>query len=208
MKKSLLLLWLGGCSSIVTADVDSAGRAVREWQQRLDSEPLVRVEITPVWGQPDLVAARCDVESDRWGFFGVYHLTNGRVDWQAQADDVPGEQSIYRVRTLRLPGFAGPLIEVLGQTHAGNGSLYLYELRDRRLLLLLRTRAVDRHWADGETFRNGHLEPEYRDVDGDGEIDVVLSGEIEAWDEDLEIVTESHPYRHVALWDGTLKRFR
>ena len=208
MRKSLLLVWLAGCSSAATVDPETAGGAVRDWHRRLDPEPLVRVEITPIAEHPGLFAARCDFESDWWGFFGVYHLTDGRVDWQAGTTDEPDEQSIHRVRTLRLPNVGGPVIEVLGKTHRGNGYLYLYELRGRQLSLLLKTRAVDFHVSDGETFRDGHLAPEYRDVNGDGEIDLVLSGELEAWDEDREIVIESHPYRHIALWDSALKRFR
>jgi hypothetical protein len=207
MRKSLLFLWLAGCSSTATVEPEIAGSAVRAWHHRLDSESLVRVEITPVAGHPDVVAALCDFELDWWGYFGVYHLTDGRVDWQAQATHVPGEHSILRVRTLQLPSVAGPVIEVLGKTHLGNGNLYLYELRERRLILLLETRAVDFHWADGETFRDGHLEPDYRDVNGDGLIDVVLSGELEEWDEDLEGSISSWPYRRVALWDRSRGRF-
>jgi hypothetical protein len=207
MRKSLLLLWLAGCSSAATVDPGMAGRALRAWHDRMDSEPLVRVEITPVSADPDLFAALCDVELDWWGYFGVYHLTDGRVDWQAEAADQPDEQSIHRIRTLRLPNVAGPVIEVLGKTHLGNGSLYLYELRGRRLSLLLKTKAVDFN-ADVEKFRDGVLHVEYRDENGDGADDVVLSGVIEEWAEQEDVLVGSHPCRYVFLWDRTRGRFR
>lgn len=119
----------------------------------------------------DLVAAICDHLLERSGFFGVYHLTGDRVDWQARVEQEPWEQSIRSLRVLRLE-----------------------------------TRAVDFN-ADPVQFRNGQIEPEYLDLNGDGFSDVRLTGILEEWDEKGDMLLNSRPYRRVFLWNSDHGKF-
>src|SRR5262245_28355230 len=206
MRSAQLLLLLAGCTSATAWDADVAAAAIRSWNRRSEPEPLSRVEAMPFPGQPDFLVAICDYQEDWSGFFGIYHLTDGAVDWEASAEVIPGEQSIYKLRVLNLPGFSRPIIEVFGRTHMGNGSLYLYELREQRLVLLLQTKAVDFN-ANPLQFHNGCLEPTYRDLDADGSPDLILTGTIEDWGETGDTLLHSHPCRRVFLWNGPLGQF-
>lgn len=208
MRKILFALCLAGCSSIRSVDLNLAETAIRSWHLRLDPEPLARVEVTPVPGRPDLFLAICDTQAGWWGSFGLYHLAEAAIDWEGTCSDGPDEQSIHRIRVVQVPGFRGPLVEVFGMTHMGNGNLYLYELQGKaHLQLLIKNKAVDSH-CDGETFRGGHLEATYRDENGDGSVDLVLSGDIEEWDEKGIVVLRSRPCRRVFLWNSALGRFQ
>lgn len=164
------------------------------------------METSPIPGRPDLVLAICDYELNWCGFFGVYCVSGGRVRWQARVPKDISEQSVHRVRALLLRGFRNPIIEVFGQTHMGNGNIYLFELRDRELILLFQTRAVDFH-REKFTFQDGTLSPKYSDLNGDGYADLVLEGIVEEWGDEPAAVIHREPLRQVFIWDARLKQF-
>ena len=56
-------------------------------------------------------------------------------------------------------------------------------------------------------FHGGHLDATYRDEDGDGWVDLVLSGNIEEWDEKGDAVLRTRPCRRVHLWNRLWGRF-
>ena len=179
---------------------------IRTWCSRDLAEPLSRVEAFPIPGHSDRFVAICDYQREWNGFFGVYHISGNHVQWQAQIDAEPDEQSIDSVRSLLLPGFKLPIVEVFGMTHRGNGNLYLYELKDRQLRLLLTTKAVEGN-AGLFMFQGGRLTPEYRDLNGDGYADLILEGIEEEWDEKGKNLIHREPLRQVFLWDPTMDRF-
>ena len=170
--------------STEAADTESVENAIRASYD----QPLKRLEATAVPDSEDLFIAICDWEDHWWGEFICVKVEDGKITRKAKfenEDDAPDEQSVLSARPFRDSGFENPLVEVFGQTHMGNGSLYLYELRGDTLHLLLKTRAVDSH-DDGAVIRGGALSAEYRDLDGDGHTDVRLSGVIERTGDDSD----------------------
>ena len=194
---------------IVTAfDSELASKAVESWHRlQKPDEALQRIEAFPVPNSPNLCVAICDHEPRWWGFFGLYELQDGQVVWQADCEQAPDENSIRWLQACKLSGFAAPIVEVYGMTHMGNGNLYLYELQNRKLVLLLTTRAVDDHWGDGFVFRDGRLVPEYVDLNGDGVTDLMLNGDVEEREEHGNRLVSIHPWQMVFLWDKESHRF-
>src|SRR5436189_127705 len=127
MRGLTLVLFLSGCTTAAPWNADRALIAIRAWELQSDPEPLSHITPQPMDKDFDLVAAICDHLQEWSGFFGVYHLSGDRVDWQARVDHEPWEQSIRSLRAVRLNGFSKPLLEVTGISHMGNGKLYLYE---------------------------------------------------------------------------------
>ena len=208
MKELAFLAVLVGGVAFAAYRPGSPSEAIRRWNKALEPEPLSRVVVTTVPGRPDLVAAICDYQDEWWGFFGVYQRSWGFVRWQARLQFDIGEQSVHQVRALELPGFHGPIFEVFGMTHMGNGCLYLCELQGKDLVLLLQTKAVDSHGNFHVTqIQDGILIPEYRDVNGDGVADLILTGTIEEWDNEEDILLACSPCRQVFLWDGRRQKF-
>ena len=181
------------------ADFDAVKRALRA----ASDEPLVRVEVSAVPESADFFVAICDTEDHWWGDVRCVKMSAGKLEWQAGWDG--DEQSVLAARAFRDPRFKGPLIEVFGTTHMGHGNYYLYELQDKSLHRLLSTFAVDNH-DDGTLILGHHLAVKYRDVNGDGDADIELSGKVELSSEDprdRKIV----PYRKTFLWEGNKRQF-
>jgi hypothetical protein len=194
--------------------------AIAAWNRKSETAELVEITTFPVAGRPDLVGAICDYEREWWGFMTVYATEDGSIAWQAECENQPGEQSVRTLRSVALKGFSNPVIEVLGETHMGNGDLYLYELQERKLVLILETRAVDDHSGDRYYFKGGRLERAYRDIDLDGFDDLDLTGTVVDQGEDLydpdpeskEGVigtgpASEFPCRKVFFWDPGSHRF-
>ena len=161
----------------------------------------------PVPDAPELGLAICDHQQRWWGFFGLYRLQDGRVVWQADCEEQPTEQSVQWLRGLKLTGFSRPIIEVYGMTHMGNGNLYLYELRDQTLVLLLKTRAGDRHVNDRKTFLDGRLMAESPDLNGDGIADLLLKGQVEIRPDGWRVVEATRPCQKAFLWNVASGKF-
>ncbi|MCC6741168.1 MAG: hypothetical protein IT452_19160 [Planctomycetia bacterium] len=191
-------------------------QAIRAWAQRAGEDPLKLIELTPVPGAPDVVLARCDVIPGWDGFFAVYGIRGGRVEWQARCDREPDGAFIRQVRAITLKGFVDPVIEVYDETHCGNGSLRLYLLRGRTLAQLFATRAVDDNDSDSLVLENGVLFSEYRDLDGNGHDDVILSGVLrgEGWaaagsgaDDKNADLSSATPCREEFRWDSAQGKY-
>ena len=189
-------------------NAESNRAAVAAWHTSQDpSHPLQTIEVFPVPDASEFCLAICDHQLRWWGIFGLYRLEEGHVVWQASCEEKPTEQSVHWLRGLKLAGFTRPIIEVYGQTHMGNGSLYLYELRDQTLVLLLQTRAVDSHVNDHETFQDDRLMAEYADLNGDGFADLLLKGAVEKRSNDGDAVVARHPCEKVFLWNIVTNKF-
>ena len=148
------------------------------------SDPnLQHIEVHRIPGRPDLFAAICDTETHWWGTFHVLAMADGKIAWTAKLNDsdAPTEQSILRLRPLRLQGFSNPLIEVFGTTHMGHGDYYLYELHGTKLKCLLKTFAVDQH-RDSNLIRGDALKVSYVPIPAGMEI--IFTGIIDEYDDD------------------------
>ena len=170
---------------------------------------LERVELSRFEGENDLYVALCDWDARWWGDFVVFCAVNGELQWTATVSEqeAPGAGYGVSARGFRLPGFSYPLVEVLWSSHMGNGSLYLYEMRKRRLHLLLQTRAVDFHSGDGNLYRGGTLTRSYEDIDGDGFADLTLSGVVDEVTFSERTVLASRPVQETFLWNSVHRVF-
>ncbi len=145
------------------------------WGERYDGVRLQSVE-----GEPSLVLGLVDYGWATPADFQVLGLERGRIAWFSERSDdglrcdrcLPWIRSM---RTLHIPGFEGLAIETYETTHMGNGDFHLYQLAGRRLRLVACAHARSFFVLEGR-YWGGVLEPEYADRDGDGRVDVVLSG--------------------------------
>jgi len=192
IRSAILLLTLGG----------DAEQAIRAWTK----EPLVHVDARDVRDVPGLVVARCDTQEGWWGFFGCYGLKDGAVAWQATVDEEPTEQSIFSVRGWKSDIVGAPLIQVIGRTHMGNGSLYVYELRDRALRTVLRTRAYDGNCHEGLEFKGRCLDVEAREP-RPGVLEIELRGAIQRVEDVGAAPGETWPCRKIFTWDARRRIF-
>jgi len=183
------------------------------------------IEITRYNDFSPLFLAEIIEEDDWWESLKVGLYQYGRIKWLKIATE-PQNGSILAARFLRLKGFANPLVEVYGQTHAGHGTIYLYEVEDNRLALLFSTFAVDFNpdirWAPdnhekygygncGEVFIGGKLAADYNDINNDGHQEIILSGRQDIIcekeitekcpDHIDEVKVASLPVKEVFLWN-------
>jgi hypothetical protein len=172
-------------------------------------EQLERVEVTPVTGEPGLHVALFDSASRWLGDFACFSFRAGRIDWVASMneEEAPDAPAMESVRGLRLMGFEHPIVEVFSRTHMGNGALYLFELRERRLRRIFETRAVDFHWGDGGVIRNGVLQPDYSDLNSDGIADITLTGTVDEVEDSGRRVVSSGQIRETFLWSTRQRAF-
>lgn len=183
------------------------------------------IEITRYNDFSPLFLAEIIEEDDWWESLKVGLYQYGKIKWLTMAME-PQNGSILSTRFLRLKGFDSPLVEVYGQTHAGHGTIYLYEVEDDRLALLFSTFAVDFNpdisWAPdnhgkygysncGEAFTGGKLAADYNDINNDGYQEIILSGRQDIiCEEDIivnypdhidEFKVASLPVEEVYLWN-------
>ncbi len=145
-----------------------------------------------------------DWEARWWGDFVVFCAADGELQWTAalSEEEHPGAAYGFSARGFRLPGFPDPLVEILWSSHRGNGDLCLYELRDHRLHLLIKTTAVRSGSDHGSTYRGGALTRSYEDMNGDGIADLTLSGfEDRVESEQGAAPLASQPVRQAFLWN-------
>lgn len=180
-------------------------------------------------GEQQVYLVSYDWQTDWWGSWGVFGVgEQGRIAWEAGITDrggvvdewndrEPGSQSIDTVRVLLLEGQRNPMLEVIGTTHMGNGSLYLYELDGRTLRLVLTTKALDRNHG-WEWIEGGLLKRELRDLNGDGCTDIRLHGRGTVVTEQIgqdengqEILVSSDEHdielEKIYLWDPATRLF-
>ena len=182
------------------------------------------IEIKFYKGDPSLFLAIIEWEKNWREELKIGALENG-MKW-LKTENPPVEQSILSARFIDLDGFQRPIIEVYGKTHMGNGSLYLYEIKDDALFLIFKTVAVDFYdeskWDPenyqkygystcGQIYEDGKLSVAYSDMNKDGMSDVVLTGKInvvcegktrtENFIKDTNIKVSEMPVNRIYLWD-------
>ncbi len=186
---------MAGCAAEPKSNV-SVGNII------LASDPkLVTVVAVPIEGVDSAYVAKCDYQTDWWGYFTCVGVIDGMIVWEARPreEQEPDEQSILSASSPSHVKWKCPLIEVYGQTHQGNGDFYLYEFKNRSLTLLLKTRAVDRNDSEGRILRGGRLTASYEDLNHDGLSDVVLHGYLS--ESETDPFSMSRPVRKVFVWD-------
>ncbi|MEK7070840.1 MAG: hypothetical protein AAB966_03470, partial [Patescibacteria group bacterium] len=186
------------------------------------SEQLEAIEL--VYSQDKkYVLAQVESEEDWWEELKVGRINNSDINWFT-IDKIPSEQAILSAKFIDLKGFNNPLVEVYGLTHVGHGFLYIYEIQNDSLKLLFETVAVDYNpdtrWAPGnfkkygysecgEIFSGGKLRSEYRDVNKDGFLGLILRGTQEiicdsegGSNQVYDIKVSAIPVEKIFLWDN------
>lgn len=114
-----------------------------------------------------------DWQRNWWGGLNMVEIdANGRPLYWYDMPDPPTAQSIERIRVVTLSG--QNYLEVIDGTHMGNGMLYLYKLHGGVAQLKLRVRVMANLSVHFEP-RIAHIS--YRDLDQDGDDDVVVEAE-------------------------------
>ena len=137
-----------------------------------------------------LFLAILEWDKDWWEYLRVGRRDRHQIKWLT-IENPPTENSILSARWMRLKGFVEPILEVYGETHVGNGALYLYKLNTDILSLIFQTVAVDKDYdtrwhpehyqkygfgACGEVYTDGKLSATYHDINNDGISDIELIG--------------------------------
>ncbi len=168
------------------------------------------VDYQRIAGTDDWYVAMCDWEENWWGSFYI-------VRWDG-AEMMPatltGEfghfsQSIHAVSSVLLDGFDNPIVRVVDTTHQGNREVFLFELdpaTGTAHCLLAGRQRLNFTWDQYD------LDLTFEDVDGDGNIDAILAGEMtqqprpNAQGEPTGTVTRVPVYK-VYLWNGYDRQF-
>lgn len=161
-----LFLSLAAALVTVTADDLSLQKAI-ELKYGAPARHFDVITITPTTR-----ALRFDWEEDWWGTFNVVELDSaGKPAYWYDIRDWPSGQSIRSLRTVKLSGHH--YIELIDQTHMGNGYLYLYAIRPGVIDLRLKVRVM----ANLGTlrFETPIATIEYPDTDSDGDDDMVVT---------------------------------
>jgi len=158
-------------------------------------------------------------DSDNWfEEMAIGRLEKGKITWFPDLPVHDVANGILSVRWLNLKGFGEPILEVLSQTHMGNGTLGLYRVVENELVPLARISAVDNYrenifdpsgypqygsgyYSCSSIYTDGKLDAVYRDETGDGIDDAVLTGIRQTfceknWD-DAPVLVDEQPIREV-----------
>ncbi len=199
----ILLLLSSGCNSnedCTKQQRDNFSQIRASLQKRIEPAKCKEIELIPI-------------QQDNGIFVAVYHHMNHwaedavllryrekQIEWTTRIPQTA--QSIPSVKKLQLKGFTDPIIEIIEETHQGNGFLCLYRIEDKQLHPLLQTKLLDQG-TDGIGFRGGRIKNEYRDMNSDGFDDVLLSGLIDHFNDDNESsrpdLTET--YQKIFFWN-------
>ena len=178
---------------------------------------LKDVTIIKFSADPNLFITILVREKDWWEDIQIVNFSNGHILWTAKFDTLPSSQSILSARQISLKGIAFPLIEVFDVTHQGNGYYYLYELKEKKAILITQTRAVDWSFDMGLEinhkfnysiiYKGGKLTTFYKDVNNDGVTDIILKGTIQVFESDWKTKLKEYPAQKVLVYSTTKKRF-
>ena len=229
--KLWILLGLIMATSMIFSFVDHKQRiktAIRATFSPKEEVYVQDIELKSYWKEPALFATVIVTYEDWSEELKIGRFKDNKISW-LEMKNPPQTQSILSFRFIDLENFNNPLLEVYGWTHAGHGGIFVYEIKDNQLELLLDSPAVDTNsdirWAPdnnskygygncGEIFKNDKLNVSYEDLNSDGTPDVILSGKKEIicdddrsssasskWAELVEIKVAEETVRKVFLWN-------
>ena len=237
----VLQLWAVGILAIVASALfvvqttqESLAQSVMNSLSQEDRFAVDDIEVQ-YSGDHSLFWSILSREKDWWEDIRIGKKEGARIRWFS-IDHPPTEQSILKARFLTLKGFDAPIFEVYGQTHVGNGALYLYEIFDEHARLLLEVPGVVDsyngfptrienfkrygYYGCGELYREGALESNYRDINNDGVDDLIMHGTQDVICEQVSgdeargemelhpLLVESSPQAFFFIWDPSTKEYR
>lgn len=203
-------------------------------EDKKTSVKLEGVEVQLNQKDPALFFSILEWRKDWWEKLKVGRIEEGNITW-INILEPPSEKYILSARFVNLKGFNNSILEVYGKTHMGYGSLYLYEIKDKEVKLLLKTPAVDSKdddiWSPdnyekygfsicGEVFTSGQLFSDYQDLNNDKIDDIILSGQKEILCDKVDENKNSMAYlnfsgikvasaniKKIFLWDNKTERY-
>ncbi|MGB4773676.1 MAG: hypothetical protein WBP45_00755 [Daejeonella sp.] len=191
---------------------------LKRFFQKKDSTTKV-IQIFESKDDSTILSAIYSREPDWWEKLSIVKSDGKRVLWEADFESLPVEQSIRSVKQIRLKGFSNLFFEVYGQTHQGNGFYYLYELKNKKMILKVSTRAVDQN-RDGlfvikgstdcysRIFKDDILKSTYKDINGDEVTDILLTGTIQILSDDREEkLIKMYPAQKSLVYNQLLKMY-
>ena len=137
---------------------------------------FVRVTRVPHPEDAKVSALHCEREARWWGDLVIVQHEGDAVQSfvPLPKDYLEGAGHYVRDLSWRKIRDVGWVLQVLTSTHRGNGSLWLFELKDGRMRSLMNTRAV----ADNDEcwFDHGQLQIEFLDGDASKPVTLRLHG--------------------------------
>lgn len=178
-----------------------------------------RVEFYTHPSDKGIVAAYSERDPRWWGKMTVLHHAEGKIDWEFKFPEMYTEwrgHYVVRCRWITLAQVKTPVLELIESTHMGNGSIFLFELPDRELRLLLHTKVRGQLFEHLEVFgvppygaayiKGDHLAVEYKKSDDQKSDAVILTGTIEIADM-AERARPVRKYEQKCLWDDEKRVF-
>lgn len=115
-------------------------------------------------------------------------------------EPISHQGSVDGVKQIELNIGENPFIQAFQSSHRGNGIFAVYEsYHNGGLICLLAIHGHDSH-RDEMTFKNGHVDADYLDINGDGYTDIVITGEVLHWD-DGDNIARTTPIKRVFAWN-------
>jgi hypothetical protein len=162
---------------ILAISLTADGDLVKVYQSILEQKyeaPLVSLKV--VSAGPTTKVLWFDWEKHWWGEMNIIETKpDGSPLFWYDIPKSPTGQSIESVRIIELS--RKKYIEVIDCTHMGNGMLSIYQLRRGRAELTLRARVITNLSV---AFEPRMATIQYKDINGDGEPDVVLDAKVVA----------------------------
>ncbi len=199
--------------------LDAKETSIPSWIQEPFSSLFAHfdnVSVFPHTSEKNIVAAYCESEKQWWGTLRVFSHAGDNIEWVAAfpKEYIDGQgHYVVSCRWNSVSMLENKLLEVVSSTHMGNGSLWLFELKDRELRLLLCTPMRGRYWEptpefavppNGGEARFDHLAVEYRKIDTFET--VFLTGRVSIIDQEGKELS-SKPYQQQCTWDKEKRVF-
>jgi hypothetical protein len=178
-----------------------------------------KMTLMPHPEQRDVVVVNCETDPAWLGSLRVFHHVAGQIDWIAREPAAYVTNRGHYVLSCEwryLEKLQFYVLEVFESTHMGNGSVWLFALEGHELRVLLHTTARGRFLRPppdlsipplGETrLVEDHLVANYRVPDGGLAENVILTGTIEALDDEGKRQS-TKPYAETWMWDAAKRVF-
>lgn len=182
---------------------------------------LSNIRIYEISDRDDLIVITGD-EFFQWP--GCFIFTYKNNELVLFPDSAPFEEPIAIAEEIRLvydTGFPYPMVEIFTYSHKNNGGFGIYKLNGEYLDIITGERVTGYHhttWDDERKdpifkdinldaveyfdcrYENEHLIPSYEDINGDGYIDIVLSGNFQCEDNGYNVLL-SQEVKRTFLYD-------
>ncbi len=169
--------------------------AVRSYLETKYGASFVTFEVIRV--AEGIVTARFEWHEKWAGGMAILAVDGqGRVRFSYDIPSPPDAPTVCAIRAVRLRQSDRPMVMAVGRTHAGNGMLYMYEVFQGVVRLVIETRAVA-NWPTAR-FDQPIADVIISDVDADGCDDMLVTAPMT-----VEPETNPRRERYLRFFKGT-----